>query len=455
MDEEKKPGQGWEKNTDNTFKATLSVPKKPSAVVQTASSSGTSQNTNQRVRAIVNNETGAIQLYETREPLGDRLFNTFNPSTGKWESPSNDPQAFNEIQNKIGVDGVQKLQNQAKQGAINGVINPTSTNENKAKISSTEGYKSLSNTIKQDPNSEQAGSVGAESFNASEISQGIGAGKLRKDYGSDNRYPLNMKEDQDCIKFTMYEYAPKGFGSGSGLGGFTGSNKGTKLGVVTLPIQPQITDSNTVTWGEDNMNALQAAAAAASYAAITKGGEGIAKTAEEISTEIGEQKGNITAALAAKFAGAAVGANENFLSRTTGAILNNNVELLFQGPSLRTFSFTFLMSAREPKESEQIKKIIRFFKQGMSVKRTDGNLFLKAPNVFDIEYLHRNAPHKYINKIKTCALQNCSVNYTPDGNYATYEDGAMTQYSLTLSFGEIDPLYDDEYDSLGLDHIGY
>jgi hypothetical protein len=451
MAEEKKAGQGWEKNTDNTFKATLSVPKKPSAVVQTASSSGTSQNTNQRVRVIVNNETGAIQLYETREPLGDRLFNTFNPSTGKWESPSNDPQAFNEIQNRIGTDGIQKLQNQAKQGAINGVINPTSTNENKVKISSTEGYKSLSNTIKQDPNS---GQVGPESFNQGEISQAVGQGKLRSSYG-DTRYPLNMKSDQDYIKFTMYTYVPKTFGLTSGLGAFSGSNKGSKLGTVTLPIQPQISDSNSVTWGEDTINSVEAAAAATAYASITRGVEGAEESVNQAATGIAEQKGSITTTLAAGLAGKAVGANENFLSRVTGGILNNNVELLFQGPALRSFSFTFIMSAREPRESEAIRNIIRFFKQGMSVKRTESNLFLKAPNVFDIEYYHKNAPHKYINKIKTCALQNCSVNYTPDGNYATYEDGAMTQYSLTLSFGEIDPLYDDEYDALGLDHIGY
>lgn len=302
------------------------------------------------------------------------------------------------------------------------------------------------------------GTIGPDAFKANEISRDIGPGISRGDnYGLDNRYPLNMKPDQDHIKFTMYEYAPKGFASGSGLGGFDRSNenKGKRLGVVTLPIQPQITDSNSVTWGEDSINALQAAAAAASYAAITKGGEGIAKTVDQIGKEVGEQKNNITAALAAKFAGAAVGANENFLSRTTGAILNNNVELLFQGPALRSFSFTFLMSAREKDETEMIRKIIRFFKQGMSVKRTNGNLFLKAPNVFTIQYYHKNNPHKYINKIKTCALQNCSVNYTPDGNYATYEDGSMTQYSLTLTFGEIDPLYDDDYSQTDDGTIGY
>jgi hypothetical protein len=85
MSEEKKPGQGWEKTTDNTYKATFTVNKRPQAITDTGASSGTTQTSTQKIRSIVNNETGAIELYEVREPLGDRLFNSFNPSTGKWK----------------------------------------------------------------------------------------------------------------------------------------------------------------------------------------------------------------------------------------------------------------------------------------------------------------------------------------------------------------------------------
>ena len=47
-----------------------------------------------------------------------------------------------------------------------------------------------------------------------------------------------------------------------------------------------------------------------------------------------------------------------------------------------------------------------------------------------------------------CALTNLSVDYTPDGSYMTYgENGSMTAYNLSLSFGEIEPNYEDEYDS--------
>lgn len=303
-----------------------------------------------------------------------------------------------------------------------------------------------------------AGSTGG--FDASSIQQQIGSSVSGTSgpgsFGS-YQYPKDAKfNDQDCILFTMYEYKPKSFGgSANKAGTFTGTGKGASLGTVKLSVQPQISDTNVVNWGEDSINAIQAAAAQLAYAAIGGGGDAAAKSAEEIIKTMTANKGDAQSAIAAKFAGMAAGTNSNFLSRTTGAILNNNLELLFQGPALRTFTFNFSMSARYQGEAEEIRKIIRFFKQGMSVKRSNGFLFLKAPHIFDIQYLYKGSDHTYLNKIKTCALQNFSVNYTPAGNYATFDNGAMTQYNLTMSFGEIEPIFDDDYAKLGPNHIGY
>jgi hypothetical protein len=166
----------------------------------------------------------------------------------------------------------------------------------------------------------------------------------------------------------------------------------------------------------------------------------------------------LTSLAIGKLAGDATGTNKNIFTRTTGAVLNPNLELLFTGPKLRGFQFNFSLSAREKAEAIVIKKIIRFFKQGMSVKRAASTLFLKAPNTFNIQYIHKNKDHPWINRIKECALTNFTVNYTPAGNYATFEDGAMTQYDITLSFSELDPIYDDDYTALDNDkdtQIGY
>ena len=51
--------------------------------------------------------------------------------------------------------------------------------------------------------------------------------------------------------------------------------------------------------------------------------------------------------------------------------------------------------------------------------------------------------------LKECALTGCSVQYTPEGNYAPYRDGAMSSYQMTLQFKELTPIYNDDYDKDG------
>ena len=161
-----------------------------------------------------------------------------------------------------------------------------------------------------------------------------------------------------------------------------------------------------------------------------------------------KDSGSVQNAIRTYFAGQAVGA-ENLLSRTSGAVLNPNLELLFGGPTLRPFTFTFQLSPRDQPEAMMVKKIIRYFKQGMAVKRGEKNLFLKAPNVFDIKYKFKGSEeHKALNRIKTCALQTCSVDYTPNGTYMTFDDGTMVSYSITLQFTELEPVYSDDYNNL-------
>jgi hypothetical protein len=99
-------------------------------------------------------------------------------------------------------------------------------------------------------------------------------------------------------------------------------------------------------------------------------------------------------------------------------------------------------------ESEMIRKIIRFFKQGMSPIRTKSTLFLKAPHTFQLKYLHKGAEHKFLNKFKECALTNFSVSYTPEGQYATFQDGAMVSYQITMQFQELEPIFNDDYEML-------
>ena len=133
------------------------------------------------------------------------------------------------------------------------------------------------------------------------------------------------------------------------------------------------------------------------------------------------------------------------------------MELLFKGPSLRPFTFQYKVSPREESESMMLLKIIRMFKQSMLPQRSRSSLFLKAPNTYKLQF---NSPHgskkghRFLPKIKECALLDFSVNYTPDGNYMTYDNSSMVSYEISFSFKELEPVYNDDMDDRDYD-IGY
>jgi len=294
----------------------------------------------------------------------------------------------------------------------------------------------------------------------------INPGYVRTTYGDPMRYPLTMNTSddkdiikQDVIKFTMYEYTPSyTFSKNGEISSYARNkqiDKKTPKGTVILPIQPTIVDSNSVNWQEDSIDPLMLAAIDASTGFIEGGPEGLTKAISGAMKRLGaEGNDNLGNALRAAIVSQAIG--KNIFTRTTGAILNPNMELLFNGPSLRQFSYSFNLSARSAPESRAIQRIIRFFKQGMSVQRSAGELFLVTPDIFQIQYLLKeDKNHPYINLIKTCALTNCSVDYTPTGSYMTFKDGAMVSYTLNLSFEELEPIYHDDYERLGEDVIGY
>ncbi len=150
--------------------------------------------------------------------------------------------------------------------------------------------------------------------------------------------------------------------------------------------------------------------------------------------------------IASFFAAQAVG-NNSLFTRGTGKVLNPNLELLFNGPSLRSFAYNFRFTPREEREAREVRRIIKFFKKNMAPQRVPSKLFLKTPNVFKLKYIFKGGrQHPFLNKIKMCALQSFNVSYAPDGSYMTYDDGSMTAYNVSMTFGELNPIYENDFD---------
>ena len=285
----------------------------------------------------------------------------------------------------------------------------------------------------------------------------INADYVRQEYG-DYCYPDDIRTNgQDRIKFTMKQYGGVKINTTNMMQGgvaATGRNYTNIQGSVTLPIQPKIQDRNAVDWGHQELNVLQARAAGLGLAMARQSslGDAMNTAANALGQAYNElsQDDNITKALQVWLVGQGVGA-QNLLSRASGAIANPNMELLFRAPQLRSFNYQFQLSARDVADGNQIRQIIRFFKQGSAIKTTPNNVFLKTPNVFDIKYLTYDGTsareHPSINRIKTCALNSVAVDYTPGNSYMTYNDDqrTMTAYGLNLSFTELDPIYEKDY----------
>ena len=228
---------------------------------------------------------------------------------------------------------------------------------------------------------------------------------------------------------------------------------------IELPIPQEINDSNSVTWGEDRMNAIEIATLSVAQKAMQDGVGDIAGAAVQMLNE-GVSVPGLTpdsqAALRAAISGKAINAlgsqvsPQSVVARSTGQILNNNLELLFSGVNLRSFPFSFTFSPRNPRESDVVKNIIRSLKMSMAAKAGEFNgsaqgIFLKSPDLFQLDYLKDGKNHPFLNRFKLCALTGMSVNYTNAGTYASYNDGTPVNIRMNVTFKEINPIYHEDY----------
>jgi hypothetical protein len=388
---------------------------------------------------VVNAETGVTQIYKQGAFNTFQSLGTYNPATKKFTGSTNLNQT--ELKALSSESGLANIKNAAeitsKKAQTDAGVSSAAADAKTKELLNT-GKASIPTETGDNSAPLDLGTTVAESD------------KTRNQFPS-LRYPGDIgSTKQDVIKFTMLKYEPKKFSGGSDLGSFSQRDSNRNgIGSVILPIPSGISDTNAVQWGSENMNAAVAAAANIAMDGIIGGMSKAADTTGKLASEISENSGEVKTGIAGLFASAAVGTDPGqLLSRTQGAVLNPNMELLFQGPSLRPFSFSFKMSARSKEEAKQIIGIIRFFKQGMSPIKSASNLFLKAPHTFKIQYLHLGAngkDHPYIGKIKECALQNLTINYTPEGQYATFYDGMLVSYEMQMTFQELEPVFNEDY----------
>ena len=166
------------------------------------------------------------------------------------------------------------------------------------------------------------------------------------------------------------------------------------------------------------------------------------------------------------------------LQGTMGVVLNPNTELMFNGFNLRNFTLRFKLAPRSATEAKNIRYIVNSFKAasmpsigqratgalsvadnifdffkgenqatGEDAAKDSNANYIGVPDLCQVQFRKGTQLHPYLPVWKMCAITDVSVNYTPDGTYATYGGADTDAYGspvateLSLTFQETKLIY--------------
>ncbi len=286
------------------------------------------------------------------------------------------------------------------------------------------------------------------------------------------KYPYDLDLAQDHLRILRYAYSRNNDVNVSGYVGNTNvarDTRGEYRGMIALPM-PKVSDSNAASWGESDVNLLQLGQISAlkGLAAPKEDAKRIApffrslfqKKTAAADAPGANQTNAVGDAMTVGGAGIAVMGSgidtDTMLARSKGQIQNPNTELLFKGPALRDFQFTYEMVARSDREGREIRKIIKWLKHAMAPKFMNRAL-MGTPDIFALQYRQGAGTGKLLataNKFRDMALAQLTVDYAPEGYWSAYEDSQPVAVVLNFQFSELKPIYDRDQEQ-GTDDVGF
>ena len=183
--------------------------------------------------------------------------------------------------------------------------------------------------------------------------------------------------------------------------------------------------SDQAIYGNNSMG--MQAAAGLSLAGL--GGGIVGSAASMATSSIDKFAGNI---------GGGAGAAGAILKVTGGVALNQHKIVLFTGVNFREHQFSWKLSPKNRKESNDIKKIIDLFTYYSHPEYIAGGLFFKYPEFFEIKFRHP----EYLFKLQPSVCKDIKVNYHGQGYPAYIRDAngggipAPAEIELSLTFLE-------------------
>ena len=216
---------------------------------------------------------------------------------------------------------------------------------------------------------------------------------------------------------------------------------------VAIYLPPNVEDNTTATYN-DFRTGLAGFLAATGINVADQSAEEITKSLVDASgTLLGEGAKKAVSEISEMALGAE--GTKEVINKAFGVADNPYMEVLFDAMGLRTFTYNFVFAPRNEKESLEVQKIIQLFRFHMAPELRGGqSRFLGLPSQFDIHYMYLSKEgsameNLFYNKISTCVLQQCNVNYTPNG-VKSFKDGGPTQMTMSLQFKEVELLTKDK-----------
>ena len=176
--------------------------------------------------------------------------------------------------------------------------------------------------------------------------------------------------------------------------------------------------------------------------------EGAARALKGAVGSVGEEILQRALAGIADFATGGEADTYGLANKIFGRATNPYMEVIFEHANLRKFTYNFTFQPKDQKERDDVQDIIKTFRFHMAPELQEQNMrFMGIPATFDIHYMYQqaeaNVPHdwrtatenQYFNKIATCVLESCNVDYTSEG-VRTFRDGSPTVITMQLQFQE-------------------
>lgn len=283
--------------------------------------------------------------------------------------------------------------------------------------------------------------------------------------GADIRYPEDFHPDTsniEYVKFTFWKYKEgKGqLGSGGNLGDnnyYTDESiyepAGGFPGLIVVNMPQDINTQFGAQWGGKQFGFL-------SKQVVKAGGDlaqgNIGGTFDALGKLVKSAVSSDEAVKAAAAAGIVAGINKipgvggnltmnDLVQGSSSKILNPNVELMYEGPTLRTLAMNMKLFARTDTEAESIKNIGKAFRKA-AVPSSKNSRFIKVPPLLKVQFMKGSVDNVNLPMYRRFAITAVQVNYTPDGQYTPYYDGRLPAIDIALELQETKIIFAEDVD---------